>query len=154
MPDAPYHYACDFNWWDTHYEAVKAGFKGISYTINDQENTDRNPNPKYDLKRLKSKQSGDLGKECIHYGVSGGGNSGYQAVNLAYQLGAKTIILLGFDMFGDHYFGRHPPKLDVCSPFKGFIESFESITKDIEIINCTRTTALTCFPRKRLTDVL
>ncbi|MFV1983009.1 MAG: hypothetical protein ACC657_05650 [Thiohalomonadales bacterium] len=90
----------------------------------------------------------------IHYGVSGGGNSGYQAVNLAYILGAKTILLLGFDMFGDHYFGKHPKTLVNGSPFDMFIKSFESITKDIEIINCTRKTALNCFPKMSLESVL
>jgi len=154
LPDAPYHYACDGKWWDIHYSDVKAGYKGVSHTIDDVDHPDRNPKPEYDLIRLKSKQSGGLGKEYIHYGVSGGGNSGFQAVNLAYQMGAGTIILLGFDMFGTHYFGKHPLKLDVNSPFKAFIQSFESITQDIEIINCTRSTALTCFKRQRLEDIL
>lgn len=90
----------------------------------------------------------------IHYGIPGGGNSGFQAVNLAYMLGAKTILLLGFDMFGEHFFGKHPDKLDVPSPFKTFIESFNTITKDVEIINCSRMTDLNCFPRMRIQSVL
>lgn len=90
----------------------------------------------------------------IHYGIPSGGNSGFQAVNLAYILGAKTILLLGFDMHGDHYFGKHPKKLDVCSPFNNFIKSFETITKDVEIINCTRKTNLNCFPKMRIESVL
>lgn len=78
-------------------------------------------------------------------------------MNLAYLLGAKTIILLGFDMFGSHYFGKHPASLDVASPFKAFIHSFELIDckkHDIEIINCTRSTALNCFPKMKLESVL
>lgn len=106
------------------------------------------------MERINSKQEQDLGEDMIHYGISGGGNSGFQAVNLAYILGAKTILLLGFDMFGDHYFGKHPSVLDVASPFKKFIESFETITKDIEIINCSRMTNLNCFPKKRIENVL
>lgn len=146
VPDAPYHYACDAKWWDVHYKDVKAGFKGESFTISDPDET-RNPNKDYELTRLKSRQGGDLGEEYIHYGVSGGGNSGFQAINLAYHLGARTIILLGFDCFGSHYFGDHPKSLNNHSPFKGFIQSLQSITKEVEIINCSRMTALECFPK-------
>jgi hypothetical protein len=63
-------------------------------------------------------------------------------------------LLLGFDMFGDHYFGKHPDTLLCNSPFKDFIRSFESIKQDVEIINCTRKTALNCFKKMRLEDVI
>lgn len=132
---------------------MKAKFKGLSFTIDDSDNKDRNPNEKYDLVRVKSKQEIDLGEGMIHYGIPGGGNSGFQAINLAYMLGAKTIILLGFDMFGVHYFGDHPDKLVKQSPYKDFIKSFETITKDVEIINCSRQTALNCFPKKYIKDL-
>ena len=153
MPDAPYHYACDFKWWDLHYHDVRSAFRGASYTINDLEDKGRNPSKDYDLIRLKSRYGEGLSKEFIHYGVSGGGNSGFQAINLAYQLGAKTILLLGFDMFGTHYFGNHPKELGQSSPFAGFIKSFETIT-EVEIVNCSRMTALNCFPKMRIESAL
>lgn len=133
---------------------MKSGFSGISHTINDLEQPNRNPNPKYDLVRHNSKHGKGLSKEYVHYGLSNGGNSGFQAVNLAYQMGANTILLLGFDMFGTHYFGAHPDQLLVGSPFPDFIKSFESITEDVEIINCSRQTALNCFPRMSINKVL
>jgi len=154
VPDAHYHYACDSAWWDIHYDNVKKKFNGVSFTINDSENAARNPNKKYDLVRIKSKQEIDLGEDIIHYGIPGGSNSGFQAINLAYMLGARTIILLGFDMCGTHYFGNHPKRLVQQSPYKMFIQSFETITKDIEIINCSRKTALNCFPKMRIGSVL
>lgn len=132
---------------------MKAGFNGESFTINDQNDQSHNPNLDYELTRIKSKQSVGLGKEFLHYGASGGGNSGFQAVNLAYQLGAKTILLLGFDMCGTHYFGDHPQGLVQNSPYASFIKSFETITDEVEIINCSRMTALTCFPKMRIGDL-
>ena len=133
---------------------MKAGYKGLSHTINDLDYPERNPDEKYDLVRMNSKYGAGLGDEFIHYGKSGGGNSGFQAVNLAYIMGAETIILLGFDMFGSHYFGDHPAGLAQSSPYASFIQSFEAITQDVEIINCSRKTAMNCFPRKDLEDVL
>jgi hypothetical protein len=42
--------------------------------------------------------------------VGAGGNSGFQAVNLAAQFGANRILLIGFDMHGrggEHWYGRN-----------------------------------------------
>jgi len=130
-------------------------FSGVSYTIDDIQDFKRNPDKKYrQLVRVKSKQGRDLGDNTIHYGISGGGNSGFQAVNLAYIMGARTILLLGFDMFGTHYFGDHPKCLNQHSPYKQFIRSFETITRDVEIINCSRQTVLNCFPKMSIELVL
>jgi hypothetical protein len=41
----------------------------------------------------------------------GGGNSGFQALNLAINLGAKRIALAGFDYCGGHWHEDHPRKL-------------------------------------------
>lgn len=114
---------------------------------------DLNPNKDYDLTRIDSKNGDGLGEDCLHYG----GNSGYQAVNLAYLLGAKTILLLGFDMFGEHYFGKHPDNLNNASPYQSFINSFGTINPKkhgIEIINCSRQTALEHFPRTTISALL
>lgn len=91
-----------------------------------------------------------------------GKNSGYQAINLAVLLGATRIVLLGYDMQvgakGDEYFfaGSHPDKKR--SAYPEFRKRFPTIVqplKDagVEVINCSRQTALTCFPRKPLSDV-
>lgn len=152
VPDAPYHYACDRLWWDHHYNEVKKGFKGESFTIQD-ELKERNPDAKYEITRVNSTFGEGLNKEMIHYGVHGGQNSGFQAANLAYILGAKTIILLGMDCYGGHFFGEHPNPLSNHSPYPKFMESWATIT-EVEVINCTRSTLLDCFPKKRLEDVL
>lgn len=38
-------------------------------------------------------------------------NSGVFAIRVARYLGARKIILLGFDGHGSHYFGEHPSPL-------------------------------------------
>lgn len=42
--------------------------------------------------------SGKTGFDTINGKLKHGGNSGYAAINLAYHLGAKRIILMGYDM--------------------------------------------------------
>ena len=54
-----------------------------------------------------------------------------------------------------HWFGDHPNK--VRSKYSSFINFFNQINPQelgIEIINCSKETALTCFPRKDLSDAL
>lgn len=84
-----------------------------------------------------------------------GRNSGYQAINLAVHLGARRILLLGYDMMRhsgkSHFFGEHP-KGWLPSPYPDFVKFFDSLRKPlarvgVEIVNCSRTTALKCFPK-------
>ena len=147
VPNAPYLYACDHDWWDVYYHEVKKNFKGRRFTKEDAVRDDINTSSLYDIERISAKNGEGLGREHLVYGQ----NSGYQAVNLAYILGAKTVVLLGFDMNpSGHWFGEHAEqKLNKRSPYHQFIDCFESLKPeryDLEIINCTRQTALHCFP--------
>lgn len=92
----------------------------------------------------------------IHYG----NNSGYQALNLAYHWGARRMILLGFDCKSRagkmHWFGDHPkPLQNQIGAFKTWLETFPPLAKDlaatgVEVVNCSRDTALTCFRRSTI----
>lgn len=91
-----------------------------------------------------------------------GGNSGYQAVNLSVHLGARKVVLLGYDMQKDpagrqHYFGDHPRGNQL--PFDLFLFRFPTIMEPlkalgVELINASRQTALTCVPRGTLQEAL
>ena len=103
------------------------------------------------IKVLISKDEPGLSKAqgIIHRGD----NSGYQAINLALLLGAERIILLGFDLMMTgtqrHWFGDHPDPMNVTSNYPGFISHFATIKPEeygLEIWNCSRRTALNCFP--------
>jgi len=89
--------------------------------------------------------------------VGGGGNSGFQALNLAVQLGSRDIILVGFDMNHEapvHWYGRNrwpmannPDK----SNFARWIEAFEAAAvplraMGVRVVNCSPISKLKCFP--------
>lgn len=96
-------------------------------------------------------------------GISSGKNSGHGAINLAYHLGAKRIILLGFDMrvgYGQtsHFTDdTHEPQ-----PWRykdSYIPAFNQIAIDLEqagvpVLNATPKSALEAFPKVDLADVL
>jgi len=90
-----------------------------------------------------------------------GGNSGLQALNLAYLMGAERIILLGYDMMRSedksHWFGDHPQCMNAASPYPSFVNAFRTIKPadyGIEIWNCSRRTALDCFDKHDLDTCL
>lgn len=142
-------WASDAKWWRWH-KGVPS-FTGLKYCL---EGT-----PFRDVKTLQP--TGRTGLESSPTGVKTGENSGYAAIGLAVHLGAIRIVLLGFDMqYGPkgerHFFGDHreratrrnesylPNYLTLVEPLKAL---------KISVVNCTRRTALKCFPRQPLETV-
>lgn len=91
-----------------------------------------------------------------------GGNSGYAAINLAWHLGAKRVILLGYDQKGDDFTAHwHPPHHESVQKRFNWPMWHAEFAKlaavapqhNLEIINATRDTALTCFKRVNLEDL-
>ncbi len=86
-----------------------------------------------------------------------GGNSGYQAANLALHTGARRIILVGYDMRRGpdnraHWHGDHPPHMNNAPPhaLATWAAAFDSVPPTlpagVEIINATPGSAVTAFP--------
>jgi hypothetical protein len=74
------------------------------------------------------------------------------------------VLLLGYDMEAknernSHWFGAHPIGLRGGSPYPLFRQMFATMVAplralDVQVINCSRHTALTCFPRQPLHEGL
>lgn len=82
-------------------------------------------------------------------GLPMGSNSGLWALHVAVKLGATSILLLGYDLGGTHYFGEHPAPLKNTKPhrFEQMKRQFlQYRPRGVEIINCTPGSALTCYP--------
>lgn len=156
VPWADYLYAGDARWWYTHIDAVRACFAGQCWTIA------AHCAQHLGLNRLRY---GGLGPGlCPKPGyVYHGGNSGYQAIGLGHQLDYRRIILLGFDcQMTDgkkHHHDDHPGCLNGALDFRLWLRLFDTLPASaealgIELINCTRQTAITTIPRANLCDVL
>ena len=156
-------YSCDYRWAKHHLSTVARDFEGAWHTQDVQWEEDP---AQWGINQFESLDQPGLSRTdgILHRG----GNSGYQAIGLAYELLRKQstdpenvgrIILVGFDMQTNgnqcHWFGQHPKGFCGPSNYNNFITSFNTILPDIyglEIINCTRTTALNCFPRMDLNE--
>ena len=91
-----------------------------------------------------------------------GHNSGTSAINVAVHLGAQRIILLGYDMGPDDRGRRHfydTAAVCISSPFYKFRQLTETMAEPLKaagiaVYNCSRRTALDCFPLVNLREVL
>lgn len=90
-------------------------------------------------------------------------NTGAKAIELAIHLGATRVILLGFDCSlkaGVHWHGPHErtsnPEASLMPEWAGHFELMARFAQErgVEVINCSRDTALTCFPRVALEEAL
>lgn len=152
-PWADVLYACDLDWWD-HHNGVP-DFAGKKYTVTAE------AAKKYDLTFQPFSTFETFSMKDNE--ISLGGNSGFQAMNLAAIHGADKIFLLGYDMGFNvaekrHWFGDHPHQLNRDSNYKKWIESFKKAKPFIDeagisVVNCSRKTALNCFPNIFLEDV-
>jgi hypothetical protein len=156
MPAANVLYSGDFLWWKGNIAKVRAAkFKGKLYT------QDSSAAARWtDIKRVRGGNRPGLGKEVIHIN----GNSGTQAVNLAYIWGYDRHILLGFDLKlgpnGEkHHHADHPAPMIQGQLFDEWLKKWVPVARDlkaakIEVINCTPGSALTLFPMKDWKEVL
>jgi len=147
-------YACDEQWWNRYHRETEI-FRGQRWTQS------REAAKRYGLHHIEGQHGSGFStrRGLIKYNW----NSGAQAMQLGWQLGARRFVLIGFDMQPVdgkvHWFGDHPRGLINESPWQMVISAFEVIAKDcqelgIEVVNTSRISKLTCFPIASLADAL
>lgn len=111
--------------------------------------------PSYVKRVTRSKQHGALCELRDHVC---GYDSGTSAINLAYHFGARTIVMLGYDMTGGH-FCKHPLQNPPQGHFAQHMKPLADLNADaqrkgVRIVNCSPISAVTAFERGRLEDWL
>lgn len=154
-PKAEVLWACDGAWWRVHYQKVFKEYQGEKWT------QDLRSAEQFGLYRVGSVNEPGLGRNGV---IHQGGNGGYQAINLAWLWGAKRILLIGLDCKpGEkgkaHWFGQHGKGLSKIQNYKHWTRVFPQLADDlkaegVEVINLSRETALTCFPRMSLEEAI
>jgi hypothetical protein len=139
-------YAGDLQWWKSYHKKVPKFCQKAQLWTGDHQAASH-----YQLNRMKSVNRPGLGLQYTHMG----GNSGYQAINLAFLFGSRRILLLGFTMREidgrKHWHVDHPqPLVQKILPDE-WRHKFQALAKDLQrencqVINCDPLSALTCFP--------
>jgi hypothetical protein len=133
--------AFDARWWRFYLKEVEEGFKGERFA--------------------NTYAASAYGAHRLMAPFNGFGNSGASAVALALWRGAERVLMLGYDCSlgpnGEtHHHGSHPANLSDAETLKKWPVRFAKLAElaDGRAVNCSRVTALKCFPRARLEDVL
>lgn len=89
--------------------------------------------------------------------IGSGGNSGFQALNLAVQFGCRSVVLAGYDMHdraGIHWHGKHDgnlrnPTRTSLARWRGVFDSqAEALRRmGVTVLNASPDSALTAFPK-------
>ncbi|MBO6511773.1 MAG: hypothetical protein JJ979_25365 [Roseibium sp.] len=140
-------YACDAKWWRYHFDVVKFPGEKIS----------GEKVPFWAVEQVTF-----TGHEGFDHdnadGIRTGGNSGYQALQIAVKRGAKRVLLAGFDMHdGDnvHWFGSHPESLAMSPSMHRRRQCFNALAEacaglGVQVVNCSPGSALKAFRAGRL----
>lgn len=143
-PWADWLYACDSRWLRLYSREAKDGFHGRIWTT--------------------STLGTNFGVTCARAsGMRVFANSGTCAISLAIHQGATRIYLLGMDCQRTggrtHWHADHPQPLTNAATLESWPADFDKCAqyakgKRIEVLNCSRSTALRCFQRVDLEDAL
>jgi len=146
------HYACDEKWWKAWGADFREKYPHLSawaYGDNASE---------YGVKVIKGFYNGGLSlrQDKIHYGS----NSGYQALNIAFLMGGRKFILVGYNMQRiknkTHFFGEHMHGMANNSPYNMIVQNYNTIQGPLTDLvgNCTENSALKCFRKGNLEEEL
>jgi len=168
----------DYKWWQWHKTTIR-DFKGLKYTMRNQMS---NYPKECDLQNIKICDTyKSRGLANTPNKICWNNNSGASSINLATQLGAKRIFLIGFDMNvceETNWHGKHPDAKDynlksvmskkaggktfeeyLKSKYHRHMSPFKAIKRDadslgIEIYNLNADSKIKQFPFITLNDSL
>lgn len=152
-PWADVLYAADTDWW-TEYPDRWRDFKGRKVTVSNRA-CQLFPELEYVEAKTQLKWSDTPGA------IATGGNSGFQALNLAVLDGAERVILLGYDYGYDparqdkHWWDKEYPRNSRESNYAEWNKRLAAAAPmiNVPVLNATRATAITCFPNIDIKDI-
>ncbi|MET4197274.1 hypothetical protein ABIA95_000184 [Bradyrhizobium sp. LA8.1] len=158
-PFADVVYGCDAPWWRSVHGLPK--FQGLKLAYDGTVCGGEYGIRKVDIEKPASNDLmfDEVGK------IGAGGNSGFQALNLALQFGADRILLIGFDMHGrsgEHWYGRN--NWAMCSNptddnYRRWMKAFAAAAPKIAergatVVNASPISDLQCFQKMTIEQAL
>ena len=155
-PFADLLYHCDARWWN-YYKGVDEFYGCQRVSLEET--------PDYPLIKQLVQSRSKVGLDLEKPKIVTGGNSGYQAINLAIHYKPKKLLLLGYDLkhsaTGQYNVrGDHPPEIKgKAKTFKSFIRRISTLKEPLDslgvmVYNCSIDTDLECFHREDIRNVL
>lgn len=157
-------YCADEVWWMHHGRSLE--FEGLRFALVAPER--RYIEAVRDARAQRLQIGGSSGLDGRPTHLRTGAHSGFSAINLAAHLGARRIVLLGYDLQASpdgagHFFGEHAYRstdpgrrkstcYDKVDVYQSLVEPLAA--RGISVVNATRQTALTVFPQLSIQEAL
>lgn len=156
-PWADILYATDGAWWRANKDAA-ARFQGLRLT------SDGRAAEELGLAWCKCRKPDDRILLDKPGEIGWGGNSGFHAINLAIQFGARRLLLVGYDMtlkYGIHWHGEHDqalhnPNEKNVDRWRRAVDGAATVAKmvGVDIVNCSPISALQQYRKSTLEEEL
>ena len=151
IPDADILYAADSGFWLHYRDAHK--FQGLKLSADRVATQHCSAAFHVDIPKVQGRRVQDFIREPVGRIGDGGGNGGAQAVNLAVQTNASTILLAGLDYQGPHWHPDHGRGLRNPSP-QQFLrwrkcldaQAFRLREWGVRVINLSNKSTLRAYP--------
>lgn len=161
FPQAAVHCTIDGGWWSAHPEMARE-FSGLRCVA--VEHLSRLPHTRQRGQHDEIFFDRVKGAFCLNPRGLAGSFSGHAAINLAYHLGAREIVLLGFDGYRAgaplHWYGSRVAEESETGPqFDGYARQMGALADagqkaGVEILNASPGSKLSCFARVKLEVLL
>lgn len=148
LADCDLLYASDHSWWRHYPELASRDFLRVCGAQQDKA-------PDW-VQTVPAQHTASLCGAELNFGS----NSGFAALHLAILMGAKRVILLGYDVrkVGGmaHFFGAHPSALRNSSNYESMIGYFNQapVPQGVDIINCTKGSAIRRWPMQDIRETI
>lgn len=173
-PWADVLYFADEKWWSWHVEGRMKIWPWVKFSVDEQKAalwsfkgqkvTIDHPVMAQHPSLFVLKKHGDLDFSPEQDAIRTGGNSGYQALNIAALSGGNPILLIGYDMRWSggrrHSHNGHQPNDGAAEQqYASFAQAFDSTkgylqVRGIEVINCTPNSLLRAYRFGQLESLL
>lgn len=153
----------DWKWWVWNRKDIKANYKGLVVTCCNSNKMMGDPRAADDTRIKIMKRAGKHGILKAANLIAWNFCSGSSAINFAYHLGVKRIVLIGFDMqrvngaknWHDYH---HRENFDEGSYLR-YLRVYQHIARDarlldLEIINTSMVSKIDHFPKMSLGDAV
>ena len=152
VPGADLLYAADEAFWA--HDAGARAFPGLKVTQSEKAAR------RFGLHRVKLDPVGRSMRFDRMGEIGAGGNSGFQAINLAAQAGASRIVLVGFDLSlarGVHWHGKHGaglnnPSAQNIDRWRADLDASAAMLAGlgVDVLNASPHSSLTAFEKRPL----
>lgn len=140
--DAEVIYASDAPWWQSNPGALECA--GLKASVELRQGIA----PVLPAGVQVLRNTGTVGFDATPGCLRTQNNSGGAAIHVAAQAGAARILLLGFDMRGGRWHGKGRTKPETYGRWVAMMGALAAAlrARRVEVLNCTRGSALRCFP--------